>query len=398
MGALQNSNYRLYFIGQLISMTGSWMQQVAMSWLVYRLTGSAALLGTIAFLGQVPVTLLSPYAGAIADRHDRRVILYATQIVPMLIAIAIGLLSLFNAIEIWQLITFSILLGITAAFDMPARQAFLSDMVSKNDLMNAIALNASVFHGARVVGPAIAGFLIAGIGESWCFLVNGISFLAVLVGLYLMKLNIEIQPHRGSAWESIREGLLYVWNHKETRYLMFLVAATSFFSMPYMVLMPILADQVLHGGAKGLGILMGLSGVGSVVGALLLAFRKPNPTKILSRIAFAAFGFGAFLIAFSFAESFWIAGLLVIPVGFCMVSQMATSNTRVQAGVPNQLRGRVMSVFGMMFMGVMPFGALAAGHVASYVGAPMTVRIGGIMTLLFGFLFYKNVVASTVRN
>lgn len=399
MGAFQNRNYRLFFSGQLISMTGSWMQQVAMSWLVYRITGSAAALGMIAFLGQVPVTILSPFAGAVADRYNRKHILYLTQLIPMAIAITIGLLILFNVVEIWHLVVLSIFLGAAAAFDLPARQAFLTDMVGKEHLLNAIALNASVFHGSRVIGPAIAGFIIAGIGEGWCFLWNGISFLAVLLGLYLMRLEIRVHPRQGSAWQSIQEGFRYVWQHKETRSLITLVAITSFFSMPYMVLMPILADQVLHGGAKGLGILMGLSGFGSVTGALLLAFRKPHTSTILLRISWASIGFGACLIAFSFAKTFWLAGLLVIPVGFCMVSQMATSNTRVQSLVPDHLRGRVMSVFGMMFMGIMPFGAFAAGHLATFIGAPATVGLGGFVSMIAGIVFLRKVaLQNSVSN
>jgi MFS family permease len=389
MSAMRHRNFRLFFVGQLISMTGTWMQQVALSWLAYRLTGSAVLLGTVAFVGQLPVTVFSTVGGTIADRYDRRKILYYTQFASMLLAMALGALTLTHSIQIWHLFLFSILLGLCNAFDIPARQTFVSDMVDKEDLLNAIALNASVFHGSRVIGPAIAGLLVAGVGEGWCFLLNGFSFVAVLAGLALMRLNIVIHPRTGSAWQSMLEGLRYVWREREIRHLMMLVAVVSFFAMPYIVLMPIVADQVLHGGAKGMGILMGLSGAGSVVGALVLASKKRAPQTVRRIIGLAAMGFGLSLVAFSFARSFWIAGALLVPAGFCMVSQMATSNTRVQSMVPDRLRGRVMSVFGLMFMGIMPFGALLAGHVATWVGAPLTICGGGLVAVLAGLVFLQ---------
>lgn len=391
MSAFRHRNFRLFFAGQLVSMTGTWMQQVALSWLTYRLTGSAALLGTIAFVGQLPVTLLTTYAGAITDRFDRRKLLFLVQAVSMGFAFLLAFLTIRESIQVWHLFLFSIVMGLCNAFDIPARQAFVSDMVGKEDLLNAIALNASLFHGSRVIGPALAGTLVAIIGEGWCFFINGLSFLAVLAGLWMMNITIKIHPSTSSAWQSMLEGMRFVRGHKEIRNMMLLVATVSFFAMPYMVLMPVIADQVLHGGARGMGILMGLSGLGSVVGALLLAAKKPSPETVRRTIGMAAVGFGFSLIAFSFMRNLWVAGAMLIPVGFCMVSQMATSNTRVQFLVPDRLRGRVMSIFGLMFMGVMPFGALLAGHVATWIGAPYTIALGGIIAAIAGsiFLFSK---------
>jgi len=388
--SLRNPNYRWFFSGQLISMTGTWMQQVAMSWLLYRMTGSAALLGSITFLGQVPVTLLSPFGGAFADRHNRRTILMYTQTLAMLVAIILAVLTFGHWVQLWQLFVLSIILGIVSAFDIPARQAFVSDMVDKENLLNAIALNASIFHGSRVIGPAVAGLLVAAVGESWCFALNALSFLAVLGGLQMMKLQIVTQIKAGSAWESVKEGIHFAFTHPQIRMLMLMVAFTSFFAMPYTVLMPIIADRILHGGSQTMGILMGLSGVGSVVGALRLAAMKPQGERAYLWVGGAAMGFGLSLVLFSFAKVWWLSGLLLIPAGFCMVSQMATSNTLVQTLAPNKLRGRVMAVFGMMFMGIMPFGALLAGYVADAIGASHTILMEGCITTLAGAWFLWN--------
>jgi MFS family permease len=286
-------------------------------------------------------------------------------------------LSLTGQVQVWQVFALSALVGIVNAFDIPARQSFLVDMVGKPDLMNAIALNSSLVNGARIVGPSVAGVLVATVGEGWCFFLNGISYLAVLAGLLAMRL--EPRPHQvreGSALEHIIEGFAYVARTPPIRALLLLLGLVSLMGMPYSTLMPIFADRILQGGARGLGLLMGASGVGALIGALSLASR--GGVRGLGRwVAWAAAGFGASLIAFAFSRMFWLSAALLVPVGFSMMVEMSASNTLIQAMVPDRLRGRVMAVYSMMFMGMAPFGSLLAGTLAQRLGAPATVAAGG---------------------
>jgi MFS family permease len=380
--AFKHRNFRLFFCGQLISLSGTWMQSLAQSWLVYRLTGSAVLLGFVAFAGQFPVFLFATVGGAFADRHSRHRILVATQAVSMLLAFCLAALTLVDRVQVWHVFVLAALLGLVNAFDVPTRQAFVVDIVERADLINAIALNSSMFNGARIVGPAVAGVLVATVGEGWCFFANGVSFIAVIVGLLLMKIKVqERRPLPGSALASIIEGLGYVGRPGPVRSLLFLLGLVSLLGMPYIVLMPIFADQILHGGASGLGLLMGASGIGALAGALSLAARQG--VRGLGRlVALAAGGFGASLILFSLSRSFWLSAFLLLPVGFFMIVQMASSNTLVQAMVPDKLRGRVMAVYAMILMGMAPFGALLAGAVAHHLGAPTTVALGGAVCIL----------------
>jgi MFS family permease len=384
--ALRHRNYQLFFSGQLISLIGTWMDQVAESWLVYRLTGSALLLGTVAFASQIPVFLLAPIGGAVADRHDRRTILVITQSCMMVLAFILAGLTLTHLITVWELMVLAALLGVVNAFDIPARQAFLVDMVSRADLVNAIALNSSMFNGARVVGPAVAGIVVAAIGEGWCFFANAVSFIAVITGLLLMKVERPRQAIEGSPIENIIEGFKFVITNKPVHALMILLGLVSFTAMPYAVLMPIFAEQILHGGATALGLLMGCSGVGALCGAITLAMKK-NIQGLGRWVAMACSGFGIALILFSFSRYLWLSAVLLVPVGFSVMVQMASSNTLIQSMVPDQLRGRVMAVYSMMFMGMAPFGALLAGSVAHKIGAPWTVAMGGIVAGIGGLLF-----------
>ena len=384
--ALRHRNYQLFFSGQLISLIGTWMDQVAESWLVYRLTGSALLLGTVAFASQIPVFLLAPIGGAVADRHDRRTILVITQSCMMVLAFILAGLTLTHLITVWELMVLAALLGVVNAFDIPARQAFLVDMVSRADLVNAIALNSSMFNGARVVGPAVAGIVVAAIGEGWCFFANAVSFIAVITGLLLMKVERPRQAIEGSPIENIIEGFKFVITNKPVHALMILLGLVSFTAMPYAVLMPIFAEQILHGGATALGLLMGCSGVGALCGAITLAMKK-NIQGLGRWVAMACSGFGIALILFSFSRYLWLSAVLLVPVGFSVMVQMASSNTLIQSMVPDQLRGRVMAVYSMMFMGMAPFGALLAGSVAHKIGAPWTVAMGGIVACIGGLLF-----------
>lgn len=388
--ALKHRNYRYFFAGQLLSLIGTWMQSVAQAWLIYRLTDSTVLLGLIAFSGQIPVFLLAFLGGAVADRYDRQRILQVTQTISMMLASALAILTFSGAIEVWHIFVLAALSGLNNAFDIPTRQAFIVEIVRREDLTNAIALNSSMFNGARIVGPAIAGLLVASVGEAWCFAINAVSYIGVLSGLFLIKIETERRVStRGSALSNIVEGFKFVATTAPVRPLLLLLGVVSLMGSPYAVLMPIFADQILQGGASGLGILMGASGVGALAAALTLAARKS--LKGLGRwIAIASAGFGACIIAFSFSRSFWLSAAFLVPAGFAMMIQMAASNTLVQSMVPDELRGRVMAVYSMMFMGMAPLGAMLAGTLAGSLGAPYTVALGGAVCILGAIIFGLN--------
>ena len=384
--SLRHRNFQLFFGGQLISLIGTWMQNVAQAWLVYRLTGSSFLLGAVGFAGQIPVFLMAPVGGILADRKNRQHVVIATQTVSMLLAFILAALTLTRLVQVWHVIALAALLGVVNAFDIPARQAFIVDMVGKEDLINAIALNSSMFNGARVVGPAIAGLLVASIGEGWCFFLNAVSYIAVIVGLLLMHVTWQRGKFSGSPLENIVEGFQYVRSTQPIRLLLLLLGLVSLVGMPYAVLMPIFADRILHRGASGLGILMGATGVGALIGALSLAFKR-GLKGLGTWVLLSSAGFGATLILFGISKNFWLSVALLVPVGYCMMVEMASSNTLIQSMVPDRLRGRVMSVYSMMFMGMAPIGALGAGVVAHHLGAPLTVAIGGMACMLGSVAF-----------
>ena len=385
--ALRHRNFQLFFSGQFISLTGTWMQMVAQSWLVYRLTGSVVLLGLIGFSSQIPVFVLTPLGGATADRYDRRKILLITQSAAMLFAFVLAILTLTGSIQIWHLFAISAGFGIANAFDIPTRQAFAVDMVGKEDLLNAIALNSSMFNGARIIGPAIAGLLVAGVGEGWCFFGNAVSYVAVIAGLLLMKISPVIRPRKGSTFANIAEGFGYVIRTKPILALLLLLGLVSLMGMPYAVLMPIFADQILGGGSSTLGFLMGASGIGALTAALTLAARR-HVFGLGRWVVFACGAFGIAIILFSFSRNFYLSALLLVPAGFSMMTQMSSSNTLIQAMVPDDLRGRVMSVYSMMFMGLAPLGSLLAGSLAGIIGAPETVAFGGAACILGALIFW----------
>ncbi|HYA95100.1 MAG TPA: MFS transporter [Terriglobales bacterium] len=379
--ALRHRNFQLFFGGQLISLIGTWMQNVAQSWLVYRLTGSSFLLGAVGFAGQIPVFLMAPLGGIVADRKNRHRVVIATQTASMLLAFILAALTLAKHVHVWHIIVLAALLGVVNAFDIPARQSFIVDMVGKEDLINAIALNSSMFNGARVVGPAVAGVLVAKIGEGWCFFGNAVSYIAVIIGLLMMSVTWQIGKPSGSPLESVVEGFQYVRSTQPIRLLLLLLGLVSLVGMPYAVLMPIFADRILHRGADGLGLLMGATGVGALIGALSLAFKR-GLKGLGSWVLLSSAGFGTSLILFGISRHFWPSVVLLVPVGYCMMVQMASSNTLIQSIVPDRLRGRVMSVYSMMFMGMAPIGALGAGVVAARLGAALTVSIGGMACML----------------
>jgi MFS family permease len=385
--ALRHRNYRLFFCGQIISLIGTWMQSIAQSWLVYRLTQSSLLLGLVGFSGQIPVFLFAPLGGLFADRYSRHRTVIATQTASMLLALILAALTLLKQIQVWQVMLLAALLGVVNAFDIPARQAFIIEMVIPEDLINAIALNSAMFNGARILGPAIAGITVAAIGEGWCFFSNGVSYIAVIVGLLLMVVTPRSRSSRmTSGFHSILEGFRFVWQTGPIRALLLLLGIVSLTGMPYAVLMPVFADKILHSGARALGLLMGSTGVGALAATLVIAARRG--VRGLGRwIVYASTGFGLSLILFSFSRSLTLSIALLLPAGFCMLIQMASSNTLIQTMVPDELRGRVMAVYSMMFMGMAPFGALLAGAIAHRVGAPLTVAIGGTVCIAGSMVF-----------
>ena len=384
--ALRHHNFQLFFSGQLISLIGTWMQSVAQSWLVYRLTGSPLLLGAVGFASQFPVFLTAPFGGTAADRTNRQHLVIATQTASMILAAILAWLTLSGRLQVWHIFVLASLLGVVNAFDIPGRQAFLVDMVGKEDLMNAIALNSSMFNGARVIGPAIAGILVAKIGEGWCFAANALSYVAVIFGLFMMRVVSPPRAGKNSPLEDIIEGFRWVNQTKVIRALLLLLGLISLVGMPYTVLMPVFADRILHGGARGLGILMGATGVGALLGALTLASKEG--VKGLGRwVAIACASFGISIFLFSFSRYFWLSVALLLPSGYSMMLEMACSNTLIQTMVPDHLRGRVMALYSMMFMGMAPFGALLGGALADRVGAPVTVAIGGVACVMGAIWF-----------
>lgn len=366
----------------MISLIGTWMQTVAQSWLVYRITGSAVLLGTVGFASQFPVFVLSTVGGIVADGNSKHRIVIATQASSMCLAFVLAALTLSGRIQVWHIIVLAALLGTVNAFDIPARQAFLVEMVGKEDLLNAIGLNSSMFNGARVVGPAVAGILVASIGEGWCFFANAVSYLAVIAGLLAMKLKKRTAPRRsGSAVADVLEGFRYARNTLPIFAILLLLGLVSLVGLPYAVLMPIFADKILHSGPRGYSLLMSAAGLGAMMGALTLATRQG--VRGLGRlVALAASGFGVSLILFSLSRSFWLSIVLLVPAGFCVMLLTACCNTLIQTMVPDHLRGRMMGLYSMMFMGMAPLGALGAGVAANWFGAPITVAVGGGVCLL----------------
>ncbi len=394
--ALKHRNFQLFFSGQIISLVGTWMQTVAQAWLIYRLTGSGTLLGWLGFVGQFPIFLLSPVAGLVADRWPRRRVVIATQSISMLLAFILAALTLSHRIgpqrvteSTWEIIGLATMLGVVNAFDVPARQSFLIEMVGREDLLNAIALNSSMFNLARVAGPAIAGAVVAIVGEGWCFLLNGVSYLAVIAGLFMMRIDRSRPVHDGSApLEKLREGFRFARQTKPIRALLELVAIVSFMALPFSVVMPIFAVQILHGGASAYGALMGAVGVGAMFGALAIAMRE-QLRGLGKVVAWAATGLGASLVLFSASHWYWISFTILIVSGFTMMMQFTATNTLIQAMVPDQLRGRVMSMYAMMFLGMSPIGSLIAGALADRIGAPVTVAIGGLASCLGGLAFAR---------
>jgi MFS family permease len=392
--ALRSRNYRLFFGGQSISLIGTWMTRIATSWLVYRLTGSAVLLGVVSFAGQIPAFFLAPLAGVWVDRWDRHRTLVVTQILSMLQSLALAALALAGIINITEIILLALAQGVINAFDMPARQAFVVQMVeNREDLSNAIALNSSMVNAARLVGPSLAGMVIAAVGEGYCFLLDGISYIAVILSLLWMRVEpLSAGAPRRRIVEELNEGWRYVAGSVPIRSILLLLAVVSLVGMPYTVLMPIFASDVLHGGPHTLGFLMAASGVGALAGAVTLALRQ-SVLGLGKRIYVSAAIFGGSLIAFTLSRSLWLS-LIVLPLtGFGMMQQLASSNTILQTIVENEKRGRVMAFYSMAFMGMAPFGSLLAGWLAARIGAPETLVFGGALCIAGSIWFARELPA-----
>ena len=401
--ALRHRNFRLYFTGQSISLVGTWITRIATSWLVYRLTGSAFLLGVVGFAGQIPTFLLAPLAGVVVERMDRRKLLVWTQVLAGVQSLLLAALTLARVITIHEVLALSVFQGLINAFDMPGRQSFLVQMVSpeggkpdRGDLGNAIALNSSIVNLARLVGPAIAGLIIAAVGEGWCFLIDGASYIAVVASLLMMRVSHAVTERpTTSMLEQLKEGWSYVSGFRPIRTILLLFALMSLMGMPFMVLMPIFAAQVLHGGPHTLGFLTGASGVGALISAISLAMRK-SVRGLTTMIQVSAFCFGSGLILFGLSRSLALSLLLMLITGFGMMQGLAASNTVIQTLVPEDKRGRVMSYYTMAFVGMTPFGSLLAGALAHRFGAPHTVILTGTACLL-GALWFTTQLRSVRR-
>lgn len=388
--SLRYRNYRLFFYGQSVSLIGTWIQRITTPWLVYDLTHSAFMLGLVGFAGQIPTFLISPIAGVMTDRWNRYHLLIFTQIAAMIQAFVLAFLYLTGTIEVWHIVLLSVFLGCVNAFDVPARQSFVIEMVEKKeDLPNAIALNSSMVNGARLLGPSIAGLLIAFTGEGICFLINGLSYIFVILSLSLMNI-VPKKPmvQNKQVMKNLKEGFNYTFGFAPIRYIILLLALVSLMGMPYTVLMPVFSKEILHGNAHTFGFLMGASGLGALMGALYLASRK-SVRGLGKLIPQATVLFGLGLIAFSFSRYYLLSLALMVAIGLGMMLQMACSNTILQTIVEDEKRGRVMSFFTMAFMGTAPFGSFMAGSLASSIGVSNTLLFGGASCIVGAYLYSR---------
>jgi MFS family permease len=386
--ALRYYNFRLYFSGQAISLIGTWMQRIAVSWLVYNLTHSAFMLGLVAFAGQIPVLFLSPYAGAYVDRHSRYKTLLFTQIASMIQAGLLALVVWIGNYNVTIIILLSILLGAINAFDTPSRQSFMIVLVeNKEDLPNGIALNSSMVTLARLLGPAVAGILLSSYGEDVCFLINFLSFIAVIVSLLFMKINIPLRPKNTEPiWAGLQEGFKYIKGNVGLRSVIFLTAIMSLLVMPYTTLLPIYAASVFKGDVTTFSWLNSISGLGALLGAVYMATRKPG-SKYLKIIAYSALLFSIGLILFSYMKNFKLALLFIMVAEGGMLTEISSSNTYIQTHVDEHMRGRVISYYVMAFLGMQPIGGLLIGTMAHLTNAPLTVLLEGTCGVIAALLF-----------
>ena len=389
--AFRHRNYRLFFSGQIISVTGTWLQMVAQGWLVLQLTNSALLLGVVGSISALPVLVFSLFAGVAADRFNKRNLIVATQTSAMMLAFILAALIHWNIVTIYHIVAIGFLLGTVNAFDAPTRQSFVIEMVGREDLTNAIALNSAMFNSARIIGPAVAGIVIATVGIAGAYFLNGISFIAVIAGLLLMRVNYTALTSKTSVRQRLKEGFRFIRENRMVTALLTLTAVVSIFSMSYMVLMPIFARDILKVGARGLGYLMSAAGFGALVGALMISslgdFRTKGKLLLTGNLTFCVM-----LALFSFSKLMPLSIILLIGAGWGMMTNMALTNTLIQTAVPDQLRGRVMSVYTLMFMGMAPIGSLQAGALAHWLGAPVAIRIGAVICATVALILSPRIV------
>jgi len=386
--ALRHRNYRLFFGGQTISLVGTWITRIATSWLVYRLTGSELLLGVVSFAGQIPVLILAPFGGVLVDRLNRHRMLVITQILSALQSLALAVLA-FTHINVTEIIVLQVVQGLINCFDTPARQAFVVEMVEdRADLPNAIALNSSMFNASRILGPSIGGVLIALVGEGWCFLLDAISYIAVIISLVAMRFAEPPRDRRQTSrmTDELKTGFTYAFGFPPVRALLILVAVVGTMGMPYAILMPAIASKVLHGGPHTLGILMTASGVGALLGTVYLASRH-TVLGLGKVIVVSTFGLSAGLIAFSFSHTLWLSLLLLPVVGAGMMLQAASTNTILQTVVSEDMRGRVMAFYSVAVLGTQPIGSLLAGVLADRIGTQETILAGAVVCVFAGLWF-----------
>lgn len=377
--ALRHRNFRLFISGQMCSLIGYWMQNIAQSWLLYRLTGSATLLGVLAFAGSVPILLLAPFAGLWSDRANLHRLMFATQILEMLQAAALAALALAGVIAPWHIVSLSMLLGILVAVELPVRHAYLLELVgNKADLPNAVAVTSMMANTGRLIGPALAGLMIGWVGEAGCFLLNTFSYIAVVITFLMIRVKPSTRPaSHASLLQGLSEGLRYAWSSIPIRILLMLLAMTGFLATPYVALMPAFTREVLKGGAEQMGFLMGAAGLGAVAGTLYLASRR-NVRGLLTVIAYAIFGAGAALALLAWSQRVWLALPLLVIIGFGILVTSVSVNMILQTIVDDDKRGRVMSLYTAAFLGIAPFGSLAAGAVADVIGVAATLTAGGL--------------------
>jgi MFS family permease len=386
--ALKHRNFKIFLSGQLVSVIGNYIQTIAQAWLVYRLTGSATLLGLVAFSGQISIFVLAPVSGVVADTKSRRGILFITAIAPMILTLVLAVLTLTGRVQVWHVFTIAALLGIINAFDYPVRQAFVAELVTKEDLMSAVTLNSSMINSARTIGPGIGGLLVASVGEGWCFLGNAVSFAAVVISLLMIQPQSSTKRPARHFRAGIAEAFNFARHTGPVGALLVLLGLISFMGLRYEILMPVYVREMLHGGPTEFGLLMGASGIGAVFGSIVLA-SFANVRTLGDWVAFAAAGFGVSLVLLSLSHSFALALLMMLLIGFTMVTLLDASNTLVQRIVPDDLRGRIMAIWTMMLSGLAPFGSLVVGYVAQHFTARRTFAAGGMACVMgamsFGF-------------
>lgn len=381
----RHRNYRLFFSGQIFSLMGDWMQTIGQSWLVFRLTGSTLDLGMIAFLQQGQVLFFAAIGGTLADRFDRRKLILLAQIVFMVLAAILTVLTFTGAVEVWHVAVLAFLKGMFNAIEIPTRQAFTVEMVGRGDMQNAIALNAVMFNAARIVGPGVAGLVIAAFGEAWCFAANTLTYGCVITSLLLMRVPAAARAaERRHPFAELKEGFLYVRHHRVIRLGLIALAISSFAGGPYLTMMPVFASEVLGQGSREYGFLMTAVGAGALCGAVAMSFL--SVARLAHAPVLAAMLFGAGLVALSFVDVFWLALCVIPPMAFMLMLQGSSTNAILQHAVADHMRGRVMAYYTMAFLGMIPLGSLFAGMLADEIGVPLTYRIGGAIVLAAGAL------------